>query len=122
MIKNFFYKIIKLSDFKMFDSDEYEFIVVGGYNGMSVTKYNKLIPTFKDLDKYIVIVTNKDHVYTNSSTKGYECNIYKASLRNKYDRVKPTTITITGNGIDIKADLNSLKSEIRGATLDSILN
>lgn len=108
---------------KCFSSDEYEFIHVGGYSGMTVTKFNKLIPTLKELNhKFIVIVTDKDQIYTNCSTKGYECNIYKAGIRNKYDKAKSTRITIVGEGIEIKADLSSLRSEIRGTTLDSLLS
>lgn len=106
---------------KCFTSDEYEFIHVGGYSGMTVTKYNKLIPTLINLDKYVVVVTDKDQVYTNSSTKGLECNIYKATIRNKWDK-KATTITIVGAGISIKSELSSLRAEMRGTTLDSILD
>lgn len=108
---------------KCFDSSDYKFIHVGGYSGMTVTSYNKLIPSLKEIkDKYIVVITDKDQVYTNSSTKGFECNIYKSGIRNKYDKSKPTRISIVGECIEIKADLSSLRSEIRGTTLDSLLS
>jgi hypothetical protein len=130
--KKGFLNIIKTSEYNVsdilkeleicFNSNEYKFLMVGGYSGMTVTKYNKILPTLKNLDKYIVIVTNKDQVYTNSSTKGFECNIYKSGIRNKYDTSKKTSITITGDGVQFKAELNSLRAELRGTTLDSILN
>jgi hypothetical protein len=74
-----------------FDTDDYHLIEIGGWGGMTVTGFNKLLPKL-DMSKYILVVTNKDQVFSNSSIKGYQCNIYKGLMSNKYNREKETTI------------------------------
>lgn len=106
---------------KCFPSSEYQYIEVGSYSGINVTKFNKLIPTLNYTDNYLVIVTNKDQVFANLSKAGIQCVVYNASLRNKWDKDKKTTFSITGGGISIKCKLDEIQSHIRDNALNLLL-
>lgn len=106
------------------DKEEYNFLLVGGYRGMDVNKFNKLIPNLlKNYDdKYIIVVTNKSQVFTNSIKSGLEVNEYKAVIRNKYDKYKDTMLNIEGAGKKITCKFTELKAYVRDLALEEILN
>lgn len=102
---------------------DYEFILVGSYKGMTVTKYNKMIRELSTLvnDKFVVVVTNKDQVVTNSIREGLIVNPYKALIRNKWSKAE-TTIHIKGeDGFMISCDLENFKQQVRDLKLEDIL-
>jgi hypothetical protein len=107
---------------KCFTTTEYEYILVGGYSGMTVTKFNKLISTLNYNEKYIIVVTNKDQVYPNLTKAGIECVLYNAGLRNKYDRDKTTTFHIKGPDVDIKCPVTEIQMHLRDNALEMLLN
>jgi hypothetical protein len=107
---------------KCFTTAEYEYILVGGYSGMTVTKFNKLIPTLNYTEKYIIVVTNKDQVYPNLTKAGIECVLYNAGLRNKYDRDKTTMFHIKGQDVDIKCPVTEIQMHLRDNALEMLLN
>lgn len=107
---------------KCFTTTEYEFILVGGYSGMTVTKFNKLIPTLNYNEKYIAVVTNKDQVYPNLTKAGIECVLYNAGLRNKYDSDKTTMFNIKGPDVDIKCSVDEIQMHLRDNALEMLLN
>lgn len=107
---------------KCFTTTEYEYLLVGGYSGMTVTKFNKLIPTLNYNEKYIIVVTNKDQVYPNLNKVGIECVLYNAGLRNKYDRDKTTMFHIKGPDVDIKCPVTEIQMHLRDNALEMLLN
>lgn len=106
------------------DISEYQFLLVGSWYGMTVTKYNKLIPQIKQEidDKYIVIVTDKDQVFTNSIRAGIEVNDYRAGIKNRYDSKKDKMLSITGSTHKITCKIDELKSHIRNLSLEQLLD
>ena len=108
---------------RCFEGDEY-FIVNCGTSGM-----NKLIKLGKSKgnilsdinDMFVIIVTSDAPVVTNTITAGFPCNLYKASIYNKYSN-KDTRIIIKGEGVDVRCKVGELKSYIRDYTLNSILD
>ena len=105
-----------------FNTTDYEFVLVGGYAGMTVTKFNKLISTLSYNEKYIVVITNKDQIYPNLTKAGIECILYNAGLRNKYDGSKPTIFHIKGPDIDIKCPVTEIQMHLRDNALEMLLN
>jgi len=106
------------------DKSEYQFFLVGSWRGMTVTKFNKLIPQIKqDIDdKYIVIVTDKDQVFTNSIRAGLEVNDYRSNIKNRWDNKKDKVLNITGSTHKISCNIDELKSHIRNLSLDELLD
>ena len=103
---------------------DYEFLLVGSYKGMTVTAYNKLIKGLSILvkDKFVVVVTNKDQVVTNSIREGLIVNPYKAVIRNKWTKAE-TTIQIKGeDGFELSCDLSNFKQQVRDLKLEDILD
>ena len=105
-----------------FNTSEYEYLTVGGYSGMTVTKFNKLMSTLNYTDKYLILITNKDQVFANLSRVGVESIVYNASIRNKYDRSKETIFSIKGSGVEIKCPLGEIRKHLRENALEMILN
>ena len=105
------------------NTDEYEYLLVGSWKGMTVTKYNSMIDKLSEImhDKFVVIVTCKDQVTSNSLKKGLMINQYSATLRNKYDKNKPTTIQIKGDGFELSCKLDDFKQHVRDLKLEDIL-
>lgn len=104
------------------NGDDYKYICVGSYKGMTVTKYNRLIDELINEvnTKYVVVITDKEQVITNSLRKGMLINPYNTSIRHKYDKVRPTQLTIKGEDFELKCDMedeNSLKAYIRDIKL-----
>ncbi len=106
------------------DSDEYQFLLVGSYRGMTVTKFNKLIPQIKlDIEnKYIIIITDKDQVFSNSIRDGMEVNDYRATIKNRWDSKKDNILNITGSSHKISCKMDDLKSHIRNLSLEKLLD
>jgi hypothetical protein len=73
---------------KNFDVEDYSWMIVGSY-GMTVTKFNKLIPGLKNNNtKFITIFTDRNEVYANLSKQGIETNLISCSLSWKNDSMK----------------------------------
>jgi hypothetical protein len=106
---------------KCFNSSEYHYLEVGSYTGITVTNFNRLIPKLNFIDNYLVILTNKDQVFTNLSKLNIQCVVYNASLRNKHDRTKETIFSIKGGDVDIKCPLSEIQAHIRDNTLNILL-
>jgi Zn-dependent metalloprotease len=102
------------------DSDDYRFIQVGGYTGMTVTKYNRLIDGLEVNDKFVIVVTNKDQVVANSLKKGLLINQYSGTIKGKYDRTKEKELVIKNDNFNLKCKLNELKSHVRDLKLEEI--
>ena len=112
---------------KCFDSSEYVWLLVGSYKGMTVTKFNKIISTLNYQDKYVIVVTNKEQVFTNLNKAGIQCMLYNASIRNRYDKEKNRAASIPlfrikGGDVDIKCLLTEIKSHIRDNQLNMLLD
>lgn len=106
------------------DLEDYQFILVGSWSGMTVTKFNKLIPQIKvDMaSKYIVVVTDKDQVFTNSIRNGLEVNDYQALIKNRYNKEKPRILHIKGAAGTLSCQPEDLKSHIRNLSLEQLLD
>lgn len=96
-----------------------EILSVGGWAGMTVTKFNKLMPSLKD--KFVVVVTDKPQVVANVSKEGMCFRQFSATMKNRWDKSKPTMVRLKGEGIDIKAEVGSLKAAAREMMLEKIL-
>lgn len=102
---------------------EYKYLLVGGYKGMTVTKFNKLISGLVDEvnDKYIIIVTNKDQVVANSLKQGLMSNQYIGGLKNTWSKDNVSfEIYIKGNDFSMKCSFDGMRAYIRDAKLKEI--
>lgn len=106
---------------KCFNSEEYQYLEVGSFTGITVTSFNRLIPKLNFTDNYLVIITNKDQVFTNLSKLNIQCIVYNASLRNKNDRTKETIFTIKGGDVNIKCPLSEIQAHVRENVLNTLL-
>jgi hypothetical protein len=106
------------------NGEEYKYILVGSYRGMTVTKFNRLIDGLvKEVnDKYVVVVTNKDQAVTNSLRKGLLVNPYNATVRDKWTKNKTTTLFIKGEGFEMKCPLKEIKSHIRDLKIGELID
>lgn len=106
------------------DTEDYQFILVGAWSGITVTNFNKLIPGLKSTikSKYVVVVTDKDQVFANSIRNGIEVNHYNAGFKNRYDMKKQTVLNIKGDAGSISCEPKDLKSHIRNLTLEKLLS
>ncbi len=104
--------------------DEYKYLLVGSWKGMTVTKFNKLIDGLVSEvnDKYVVVVTNKDQVVTNSIRKNLLVNPYSSSIRDLYTKNKDTTISIKGDNFEFKCPIEDIKSHVRDLKLNELIN
>jgi len=114
--------VIKEALEECMNGDEYRYILVGSYKGMTVTKFNKLISGLIDEvnEKYVIVITNKDQVSANSAKVGLMSNLYNGTLKNKWSRDAITELSIKGNGFSIKCPFDELKAHVRDIKLSGI--
>ena len=95
-----------------------EILAVGGWSGMTVTKFNKMMPSLKE--KFVIVVTEKPQVLANVAKEGICFRQFSATMKNQWNS-KPTMVHLKGEGIDIKAEVGSLKAAAREMMLERIL-
>lgn len=105
------------------NGDDYKYLLVGSWKGMTVTNFNKLIEglTTEVNDKYVIAITNKDQVVTNSLRKNLLVNPYAATIRDQYNKNKDTTMSIRGEEFEFKCPIEDIKSHIRDLKLNELI-
>ena len=98
---------------------EAEYYVVGGWSGITVSKFNKILPTL--VDKFVIVVTDKTQVISNLTKNKMLFRYFTFNIRGKWDNKKTTFLYLKGEGVDIKAEMGNLKSVARDILLQKIL-
>lgn len=94
-----------------------EFLVVGWY-GITVTDFNKMMPSLKD--RFVIAVTDRPQVLANVAKAGMSFRHFKCSIKNRYEKTKPTMICLKGEGVDIMAEIGTLKAVARDMMIEKI--
>ena len=116
--------MIKKSLGECMNGDDYKYLLVGGWSGMTVTSFNRLIDGLINevKDKYVIVITNKDQVVTNSLRKNLLVDPYSSSIRDRYVKDKNTTISIKGEDFELKCSIDDMKSHVRDLKLNELIN
>jgi hypothetical protein len=105
--------------------DNYEYLEVGSHSGLTVTRFNKLLNALSNTvnEKFVVVVTCKDQVVTNSIKTGLLVNVYNATMRDKWSKDVEKSIQLRNDelGFTFKAKVSEVKSQIRDMKLDEAL-
>lgn len=107
----------------VFTTDKYEYVLVGGWIGINVNKFKKMIIDLTKLDKYIIIITDSTLVNNNLIKVGIETNLYNSNIEVRFNRLEDKRtkfFTIKNDEFKIKVECGTLKQKLRELKLKSI--
>ncbi len=106
--------------------DNYMYIEVGSFGGLTVTKFNKLLNTLTNTinEKFVVVVTCKAQVAANSLKLGLLVNLYNATLKDKWAKDVEKSIHLRNDELNFsfKSKLSEVKAQIRDIKLNETLS